>query len=252
MNFNQFNLDPRLLVGINRLGYTEATPIQVAALPAALAGDDLIGTAQTGTGKTAVFVLPILHKLLSGPRNRTRALIVTPTRELAEQIHEAVKDLGPAPSCAAPPSTEASARPPRTSTLRDGVEILVACPGPPAGPHPAGPCTPGWRGNPRPGRGRPHARHGLPAGCETHPAACAAKRQTMLFSATFPQEIEKLAAQILHDPERIASGHGGAGVHRLAHLVPGGPGSQDRAPAPASRADRHQLGAHLHPHQAPR
>ena len=70
MNFNQFNLDSRLLAGIDRLGYTEATPIQTAALPAALAGKDLIGTAQTGTGKTAVFVLPILQKLLSGPRNR--------------------------------------------------------------------------------------------------------------------------------------------------------------------------------------
>ena len=90
MNFNQFNLDPRLQAGINRLGYVEATPIQVAALPAALAGNDLIGTAQTGTGKTAVFVLAILNKLLTGPRNRTRALIVTPTRELADQIHEAV------------------------------------------------------------------------------------------------------------------------------------------------------------------
>ena len=61
MNFNQFNLDPRLLAGINRLGYTEATPIQVAAVPAALAGNDLIGTAQTGTGKTAAYVLPILN-----------------------------------------------------------------------------------------------------------------------------------------------------------------------------------------------
>jgi len=86
VNFNQFNLDPRLLAGIHRLGYTEPTPVQIAAIPPALAGDDLIATAQTGTGKTAVFVLPILQKLLTGPRNRTRALIVTPTRELAEQI----------------------------------------------------------------------------------------------------------------------------------------------------------------------
>jgi ATP-dependent RNA helicase RhlE len=94
MSFNQFNLDPRLQAGINRLGYTDATPIQIAALPAALAGKDLIATAQTGTGKTAVFVLPILQRLLSGPRNRTRALIVTPTRELAEQIHQSIRDLG--------------------------------------------------------------------------------------------------------------------------------------------------------------
>ncbi len=94
MNFEQFNLDSRLLAGIERLGYAEATPIQVAAIPAALEGKDIIGTAQTGTGKTAAFVLPILNKLLTGPRNCARALIVTPTRELAEQIHDAVKDLG--------------------------------------------------------------------------------------------------------------------------------------------------------------
>ncbi|MDO9347726.1 MAG: DEAD/DEAH box helicase, partial [Anaerolineales bacterium] len=87
-------LDSRLLAEINRAGYSEPTPIQVAAIPAALAGSDLIGTAQTGTGKTAAFILPILHKQLNGPRNRTRALIVTPTRELAEQIHEVIRDLG--------------------------------------------------------------------------------------------------------------------------------------------------------------
>ncbi|MDP2976070.1 MAG: DEAD/DEAH box helicase, partial [Anaerolineales bacterium] len=70
MNFNQFNLDSRLLAGIQRAGYEIPTPIQVQVIPAALAGQDLIGTAQTGTGKTAAFILPILHKLLNGPRNR--------------------------------------------------------------------------------------------------------------------------------------------------------------------------------------
>ena len=129
MNFNQFNLDPRLQAGINRLGYVEATPIQVAAIPAALAGEDLIGTAQTGTGKTAAFVLPILNKLLSGPRNKTRALIVTPTRELAEQIHEAVKDLGTGTKLRCATIYGGVGPASQTSALRDGVEILVACPG---------------------------------------------------------------------------------------------------------------------------
>jgi superfamily II DNA/RNA helicase len=94
LNFEQFNLDSRLMAGIHRLGYTVPTPIQVQTIPAALAGEDIIGTAQTGTGKTAAFVLPILNKLITGPRNCARALIVTPTRELAEQIHEAIRDLG--------------------------------------------------------------------------------------------------------------------------------------------------------------
>ena len=67
MNFNQFNLDSRLLAGVKRAGYNTPTPIQTQAIPAALDGQDLIGTAQTGTGKTAAFVLPILHTLLSEP-----------------------------------------------------------------------------------------------------------------------------------------------------------------------------------------
>jgi len=78
VNFNQFNLDSRLQAGIKRAGYNTPTSIQIRAIPAALDGRDLIGTAQTGTGETAAFVLPILHTLLSEPRNRTRALIVTP------------------------------------------------------------------------------------------------------------------------------------------------------------------------------
>src|SRR5512147_516047 len=85
LKFEQFGLDPRLTVGIHKAGYEVPTPIQEAAIPAALRGRDLIGTAQTGTGKTAAFVLPILHRLLKGGRGVARALIVTPTRELAEQ-----------------------------------------------------------------------------------------------------------------------------------------------------------------------
>ncbi len=129
MSLKQFNLDPRLQVGINRLGYTEATPIQSAALPAALAGKDLIATAQTGTGKTAVFVLPILQRLLTGPRNRTRALIITPTRELAEQIHESVRNLGSGTNFRSATIYGGVGLAPQKRALRDGVEILVACPG---------------------------------------------------------------------------------------------------------------------------
>ncbi len=90
MNFNQFNLDSRLNAGIRRAGYQIPTPVQAACSRLALAGHDLIGTAQTGTGKTAAFVLPILHKLLSSPGSSTRVLIIAPTRELAEQIHQTI------------------------------------------------------------------------------------------------------------------------------------------------------------------
>src|SRR5947208_1066715 len=96
MSFNAFNFDPRLQVALQEAGYTQPTPIQQAALPLALAGRDLIGTAQTGTGKTAAFALPILQAMLDKPeiKGHTRALIVAPTRELADQIHQTFVKLG--------------------------------------------------------------------------------------------------------------------------------------------------------------
>ena len=94
MSFDRFTLDARIRAGIQSAGYTTPTPIQEQTIPPILAGHDLIGTAQTGTGKTAAFVLPILHRLLTGPHGRARALIITPTRELAQQIHEAIRALG--------------------------------------------------------------------------------------------------------------------------------------------------------------
>ncbi|MEW5872236.1 MAG: DEAD/DEAH box helicase [Chloroflexota bacterium] len=214
MNFNQFNLDSRLQVGITRLGYRLPTPIQIAAIPPALAGRDIIGTAQTGTGKTAAFVLPILNKLLNGPRNRTRALIVTPTRELAEQIHENIRALGAGTNLRSATIYGGVPAAPQISALRSGVEILVACPG----------------------RLLDHIeqRRAKLDGVEVLVLDEAdrmldmgflpdvrrilkhvpANRQTLLFSATFPSEIESLAAQTLRKPERVA-----IGLSRPAHTV---------------------------------
>ena len=104
MPFRTFGLDANILKAVQEAGYTEPTPIQSAAIPHILAGHDLIGIAQTGTGKTAAFVLPILAKLAGGDRNggprSIRALIVAPTRELAAQIEENVRGLRQAPSLA--------------------------------------------------------------------------------------------------------------------------------------------------------
>ena len=94
MNFEQFSFEPGIVAGIRTAGYTTPTPIQEKAIPLVLAGRDVLGLAQTGTGKTAAFVLPILQRLATGPSRRTRALIVAPTRELAEQIHQTIIDLG--------------------------------------------------------------------------------------------------------------------------------------------------------------
>jgi ATP-dependent RNA helicase RhlE len=206
MNFNEFNLDPRLHGGINHSGYIMPTPIQEAAIPPALAGDDLIGTAQTGTGKTAAFVLPILNKLLSGPRHRTRALIITPTRELAEQIHENIRTLGAGTKIRSATVYGGVGAAKQIKALQSGVEIIVACPG----------------------RLLDHLnnRHanlssveilvldegdrmldmGFLPDVKRILKHVPTRRQTMLFSATFPKEVEKLAAQTLYKPKRVAIG----------------------------------------------
>src|SRR3954466_12900258 len=91
MGFNKFGLSPAMLEGVKAMGYIEPTPIQLRAIPLIMAGQDVIGSAQTGTGKTAAFALPILSKLAHHDP-RTRVLILEPTRELAAQVETAVRD----------------------------------------------------------------------------------------------------------------------------------------------------------------
>src|SRR5216683_2008807 len=88
MPFKSLGLHPLLLQACREMHYDQPTPVQAEAIPAILAGRDLIATAQTGTGKTAAFLLPILHQLLGLRRGTTRALVITPTRELAQQIDD--------------------------------------------------------------------------------------------------------------------------------------------------------------------
>jgi len=206
MSFNQFNLDPRLNPAIKRAGFFEPTPIQTSAIPLALAGRDLIGTAQTGTGKTAAFVLPILHKLLKSPGKGTRVLIVTPTRELAEQIHETTKKLSAGTKIRSATVYGGVGPAPQIEALKNGTEIVVACPG----------------------RLLDHIQNqhaklgkveilvldeadrmldmGFLPDIKRILRYIPKERQTMLFSATFPREIEKLAAQTLRNPKRVAIG----------------------------------------------
>jgi len=94
MSFETFNFHPSIMAGVRALGYITPTPIQVKSIPPIMQGRDLIGLAQTGTGKTAAFALPILQRLLPGPRGRVRALIILPTRELTEQTCETINELG--------------------------------------------------------------------------------------------------------------------------------------------------------------
>jgi ATP-dependent RNA helicase RhlE len=218
VSFQEFNLDSRLMTRIRRAGYTEPTPIQNSAIPPALAGHDLIGTAQTGTGKTAAFVLPILQRLLPGPRKCTRALIVTPTRELAEQIHEVIRVLGAETGLHSATIYGGVGAAPQIQALQNGVEILVACPG-------------RLLDHIQQRRARLGAVEvlvldeadrmldmGFLPDVKRILSHLPARRQTMLFSATFPPEIEKLAAQTLTRPQRIAIGMR-APVHTVAHAL---------------------------------
>jgi len=94
LNFKDFSFHPKVAAGVTAAEYTTPTPIQARSIPKIMQGRDILGLAQTGTGKTAAFVLPILQRLLSGPRGQLRALIIAPTRELADQIHQSIVTMG--------------------------------------------------------------------------------------------------------------------------------------------------------------
>ena len=126
MSFTQFSLDPRLEAGIRDVGFTEPTPIQEQAIPHVLAEKDLLGIAQTGTGKTAAFMLPILQRLTQGPLRQVRALIVAPTRELAEQIHQTAVDLGKYTKVRSVTVYGGVSKKGQIDALRRGSEIVVA------------------------------------------------------------------------------------------------------------------------------
>ncbi len=208
MTHKRISLDDRLRRAIQAVGYTEPTAVQQAAIPPALEGRDLIGTAQTGTGKTAAFVLPMLQSLLEEPgkRGRTRALIVTPTRELAEQIHDETGELGQFTKLRSATVYGGVGMAPQVDALRGGADIIVACPG----------------------RLLDHVRRGNADLSCVHTlvldeadrmldmgflpdvrrivAQTPRERQTMLFSATFAPELDRFAREILRDPERIEIG----------------------------------------------
>jgi ATP-dependent RNA helicase RhlE len=118
-----------LLSAIQAAGYTTPTPIQQQAIPVVLAGRDLLGLAQTGTGKTAAFVLPMLQTLSKGPSGRIRALILAPTRELAEQIHQAIRVLGKDSRLRSMTIYGGVSKGMQIKELRRGADIVVACPG---------------------------------------------------------------------------------------------------------------------------
>lgn len=129
MSFEEFQFHPQIIAGIEACGYTSPTPIQREAMPPILAGRDILGLAQTGTGKTAAFVLPLLQRLQAGPRKKVRALIVAPTRELAEQIHENIGTMAGHTRLRSVVIYGGVGKPGQIKKVREGAEIIVACPG---------------------------------------------------------------------------------------------------------------------------
>ncbi|MCX6013120.1 MAG: DEAD/DEAH box helicase, partial [Chloroflexi bacterium] len=206
MNFESFNFHPSVVAGVKSLGYTVPTPIQEKSIPVIMQGRDVIGLAQTGTGKTAAFVLPILHKLVDGRRSRIRALVISPTRELAEQTHTAISEVGKQTGLRSVAIYGGVSMDQQVKKLRSGIEIAVACPG----------------------RLLDHLRQGtinllqveilvideadrmfdmgfLPNIREIL-NTLVKERQTILFSATMPADIKRLVLEFLHDPITVQVG----------------------------------------------
>src|SRR5204863_4837491 len=127
MPFSQIGLAPNILKAVKAMGYVDPTPIQLRAIPLALEGHDLIGSAQTGTGKTAAFALPILSRL--GAHGALRALILEPTRELAGQVETALRDYARFTDLRATAVYGGASFGPQARDLKRGMDLLVATPG---------------------------------------------------------------------------------------------------------------------------
>src|SRR5215208_3069704 len=129
MPFTHLDLDPALLRATKELGYTRPTPIQEQAIPQALAGKDVLACAMTGSGKTAAFALPILQRLAGKARGTTRALVLTPTRELAAQIQEHLQELAAHTQISSAAIFGGVGMGPQEQAFRRGVDVIIATPG---------------------------------------------------------------------------------------------------------------------------
>jgi ATP-dependent RNA helicase RhlE len=223
MAFSQFGLHPDLLRGVRELGFTRPTPIQQQAIPPAMEGHDLLACAMTGSGKTAAFVLPILHRLSGKPRGTTRALVLTPTRELAAQIEEHLNALALHTPLSGAAVIGGMAMGPQEHALRRGVDVVIATPG----------------------RLLDHLKHPYArlSGLEVLVLDEAdrmldmgflpdirrilkhlpAKRQTLFFSATMPPPIVTLSQEMLKKPVTINLERKSApavGITHAAYPVP--------------------------------
>ncbi len=203
MNFSNFNFDQRILKAIEDCGYVTPTPVQSRSFKPILAGNDVLGLAQTGTGKTAAFVLPMLQKLMTGPGKKVRALIIAPTRELAEQTHTNIVNFARGTGLKSVVVYGGVSKGGQAASIRKGVEIIVACPG----------RLLDLLGDRAVNLSNiemlvlDEADHMFDQGflpdIRRILKQVPVKRQTLIFSATMPVEIRHLADDVLHNPETI-------------------------------------------------
>jgi ATP-dependent RNA helicase RhlE len=203
MSFTSFKLHPDLVRGTKDLGFTRATPIQEQAIPPALEGRDLLACAMTGSGKTAAFLLPILNRLMTKPRGTTRALVLTPTRELAAQIEQHLKELAVHTPLSGAAVFGGVGMGPQEHAFRSGVDVIVATPGR---------LLDHFK--------QPYAKldgleilvldeadrmldMGFLPDIKRVLRHLPAKRQTLFFSATMPAPIVALTRELLHNPATI-------------------------------------------------
>ena len=218
MRFEEFSLDPCILAGVKSAGFTIPTPIQEQAIPVVLQDRDLLGLAQTGTGKTAAFLLPIFQRLIQYPTRRVRVLILAPTRELAEQIHQASVELGQHTGVRSVAIYGGVGKGPQLVNLRRGPEIVVACPGRLLDHLNEGNidlsqvevlvldeadtmCDMGFM---------PDVKRVI--------QRVPARRQTLFFSATMPEEIRQLSRSILSTPATVQI-NANAPTHTVSHAL---------------------------------
>ena len=210
MNFDELNLAPAILKAVREQGYETPTPIQQQAIPAVLAGHDLLAGAQTGTGKTAAFTLPMLHKLTMSRSSTNRfgvfgirALVLTPTRELAAQVEESVRQYGKHLQLKSAVIFGGVGMNPQISQLKKGVDILVATPGRLLDLQQQGFLDLSTVQMLVLDEADRMLDMGFIHDVKKVLALVPKEKQSLLFSATFSQEIRDLAAQLLHNPQSI-------------------------------------------------
>ncbi|MBI2360326.1 MAG: DEAD/DEAH box helicase [Deltaproteobacteria bacterium] len=217
MPFSKLGLSPKVLEGVRASGYTDPTAVQLRAIPVVMSGRDLIGSSQTGTGKTAAFALPILSRL--GHHGALRALVIEPTRELAAQVETAIRDYGRFTNLRTTVLYGGTGYGRQDQALRQGVDIVVATPG---------------RLLDQMQRGMVSLRlieilvldeadrmldMGFLPDVRRIIARCPRARQTMLFSATIPPEIEQLCHWALNDAETVEIGQRRSPAETVTHAL---------------------------------